>query len=65
MGHLDQVWQGTRSTQPRTPTGATIPTMPSPHIDDHMADSPQAPLNARTNHVFMQIHAISGIISTG
>ncbi len=65
MGHLDQVWQGTRSTQPRTPTGATIPTMPSPHIDDHMADSPQAPLNTRTNHVFMQIHAIAGIISTG
>jgi hypothetical protein len=39
--------------------------MPSPHIDDHMADSPQAPLNTRTNHVFMQIHAIAGIISTG
>ncbi len=64
MGHLDQVRQGTRTTQPRTPTGATIPTMPGPHIDDHMADAPQALLNARTNHIFMQIHAINGVISS-
>jgi hypothetical protein len=64
MGHLDQVRQGTRSTQPRTPTGATIHTMPGLHIDDHMANAPQAPLNARTNLVFMQIHAIDGVISS-
>ena len=64
MGHLDQIRQGTRSTQPRTPTSATIPTMPSLHSNDHMADAPQAPLNARTNHVFMQIHAIDGVISS-
>ncbi len=64
MGHLDQIRQGTRSTQPQTPTGATIPTMPNLHSDDHMAKAPQAPLNARTNHVFMQIHAIDGVISS-
>jgi len=64
MGHLDQVRQGTRSTQPQTPTSANIPTMPNLHIDDHMAEAPQAPLNARTNHVFMQIHAIEGVISS-
>ena len=64
MGHLDQVRQGTRSTQPRTPTSATIPTMPGLHIDDHMADAPQTPLNVRTNHVFMQVHAIDGVISS-
>ncbi len=29
-----------------------------------MADAPQAPLNARTNHIFMQIHAINGVISS-
>jgi len=38
--------------------------MPNLHIDDHMAEAPQAPLNARTNHVFMQIHAIEGVISS-
>ena len=38
--------------------------MPSLHIDNHMADAPQAPLNARTNHVFMQNHAIDSIISS-
>jgi hypothetical protein len=62
MGHLDQVRQGTRSTQPQTPT--TMPTMPGRHIDDHMADAPQTLLNVRTNHVFMQIHAIDGVISS-
>jgi len=62
MGHLDQVWQGTRSTQPQTPTSTTIPTMPNLHTDDHIAKAPQAPLNARTNHVFMQVHAIDGVI---
>jgi hypothetical protein len=64
MGHLDQVWQGTCSTQPRTPTGTTIPTMPNLHIDDHMAEAPQVPLNMRTNHVFMQVHAINSVISS-
>ena len=64
MGHLNQVRQGTRSTQPQTPTSATIPTMPNLHIDDHMAEAPQAPLNVRTSHVFMQVHAINGIISS-
>jgi hypothetical protein len=59
MGHLDQVRQGTRSTQPRTPTGATIPTMPNLHIDDHMAEAPQVPLNTRTNQ---QVRAIDGVI---
>ena len=29
-----------------------------------MAKAPQAPLNARTNHVFMQVHAIDGVISS-
>ncbi len=38
--------------------------MPSLHSDDHMADTPQSPLNMRTNHVFMQIHAIDGVISS-
>jgi len=38
--------------------------MPGLHIDDHMADTPQAPLNVCTNHVFMQIHAIDGVISS-
>jgi hypothetical protein len=38
--------------------------MPGLHIDDHMADAPQAPLNARTNHIFMQIPAIDGVISS-
>ena len=61
MGHMDQVRQGTRSTQPRTPKSATIPNL---HIDDHMAEAPQAPLNARTNHVFMHVHAIDGVISS-
>jgi hypothetical protein len=64
MGHLDQVWQGTRSTNPRTSTSAIIPTMPNLHMDDHMAEAPQVPLNARTNHVFMQVHAIKGVISS-
>ena len=64
MGHMDQIRQGTRSTQPRTPTNAAIPTMPGLHIDDHMADAPQTPLNVRTNHVFMQVHAIDGVISS-
>ncbi len=64
MGHLEQVLQGTRSTQPRTPTSATIPTTPNLHIDDHMAKAPQVPLNARTNHIFMQVHAIEGVISS-
>ena len=69
MGHLDQVRKGTRSTQPRTPTSATIPTpafhhMPDLHIDDHMAGAPQEPLNACTNLVFMYIHAIDGVISS-
>ncbi len=69
MGHLDQVWKGTCSTQPRTPTSTTIPTpalhhMSSLHIDDHMADAPQELLNVRTNLVFMHIHAIDGVISS-
>jgi hypothetical protein len=38
--------------------------MPGLNIDDHIADTPQAPLNARTNHVFTQIHAINGVISS-
>jgi hypothetical protein len=38
--------------------------MPNLHIDDHMTEAPQAPLNARTNHVFMQVHAIDGVISS-
>jgi hypothetical protein len=38
--------------------------MPNLHIDDHMAEAPQTPLNTRTNHVFMQVHAIDGIISS-
>jgi len=38
--------------------------MPGLHIDDHMADAPQEPLNARTNLVFMHIHAIDGVISS-
>ena len=38
--------------------------MPILHSDNHMADAPQAPLNARTNHVFMQIHTIDGVISS-
>jgi hypothetical protein len=29
-----------------------------------MAEAPQAPLNARTNHVFMHVHAIDGVISS-
>jgi hypothetical protein len=64
MGHLDQVRQGTCSTQPQTPTSATIPTMPNLHIHDHMAEAPQVPLNARINHIFMQVHAIKGVISS-
>jgi len=38
--------------------------MPGLHIDDHMTNAPQAPLNVCTNHVFMQIHAIDGVISS-
>jgi hypothetical protein len=38
--------------------------MPGLHIDDHMADAPQAPRNVRTNIVFMQIHSIDGVISS-
>jgi hypothetical protein len=69
MGHSDQVWKGTPSTQPRTPTSATIPTpalhhMPGLHVDDHMAEAPQEPLNAHTNLVFMHIHAMDGVISS-
>jgi hypothetical protein len=64
MGHLDQVRQGTCSTQPQTPTRTNIPTMPNFHIDNHMAEAPQAPLNAHTNLIFMQIHAIEGVISS-
>jgi len=29
-----------------------------------MANAPQTPLNVRTNQVFMQIHAIDGVISS-
>ena len=38
--------------------------MPNLHIDNHMVEAPQAPLNARTNHVFMQVHAIDDVISS-
>ena len=67
MGHLDQFRKGTRSTQPRTPTSATLELlhhMPGLHIDNHMADAPQELLNARTNLIFTHIHAIDGVISS-
>ena len=64
MGHMDQIRQGTRSTQPRTTTSTTTATTPHHHIDDHMAEAHQTPLNTRTNHVFMQVHTIDGIISS-
>jgi len=38
--------------------------MPGLHIDNHMADTPQEPLNACTNLVFVHIHAIDGVISS-
>jgi hypothetical protein len=38
--------------------------MPNLHINDHMAQAPQVPLNTRTNHIFMQVHAIEGVISS-
>ena len=38
--------------------------MPGFHIDNHMTEAPQEPLNARTNLVFMHIHAINGVISS-
>jgi hypothetical protein len=38
--------------------------MPNLHINDHMAEAPQVPLNARTNHIFIQVHAIKGVISS-
>ena len=38
--------------------------MPGFHIDNHMTKAPQEPLNARTNFVFMHIHAINGVISS-
>jgi hypothetical protein len=69
MGHMDQVWKGTCSTQPRIPTNATIPTpalpyMPNLHIDDYTADAPQEPHNARTHIIFMHAHAINGATSS-
>ena len=69
MGHMDQVRKGTRSTQSRIPTSTTIPNpalhhMPRLHVDDHMAEAPQEPLNAHTNLVYMHIHAIDGVISS-
>ena len=65
MGHMDQVWKGTCSTQPRTPTDATIPTpalphMPKLHIDDYMVGAPQELHNTCTHIVFMHAHAING-----
>ena len=55
MGLMDKVWKGTCSTQPRTPTNATIPTPALPHmlrlhINNHMAKAPQEPLNAQCAH---------------
>ena len=69
MGHIDQVWKGTHSMQPQTPTSATIPTsglphMPNLHISNYMVNAPQEPHNARTHIVFMYAHAIKGITSS-
>ena len=69
MGHMDQVWKGTCSTQPRTPTNHTIPTsalphMPNLHIDNYMVDIPQEPHNACTHIIFMHTHAINSTTSS-
>jgi hypothetical protein len=66
---MDQVWKGTHSVQPRTPTNATIPTlalphMPNLHINDYMVDAPQEPHNARIHIIFMHSHAINGATSS-
>jgi hypothetical protein len=65
MDHMDQVQKGTCSTQPQTPTNATIPMWvlpprPNHHINDYMVDAPQEPHNTCTHIVFMHAHAING-----
>ena len=69
MCHMNQVWESTCSTQPKTPTNATNPTsalphMPSLHIHNHMAKVPQEPINACTRLIFMHTHAINGASSS-
>jgi hypothetical protein len=69
MGHMNQSRQGICSTQPKihtpmNPNTSKVHVPPNLHTDNHMADAPQEPHNICTNIVFMQIHIISGIISS-
>ncbi len=61
-GHMDQVWQGQRSTKRAS---ASIPVvLPHNRVDSNMDTPPQQPSNERTQHVFVTVNDFTGGIAS-
>ncbi len=61
-GHMDQSWQGKRSTKVSTPLENQSAFPPNFKLIDTMEPLPQEPFNARTHIVFMTIIEVTGML---